>query len=153
MFILDNINTINKKIVETVSETELDVINKIPEGFNNNIAWNFGHIVISSYSLAFLATGADTSIQLPYVEQYKRGSSPQGPVSQEEINELISLADNFTAEVRAALDANKFSHINTYTTQTFGVPITNINDMLTTIAMHNTLHWQIIKDYKRILKS
>lgn len=151
MFILDNIDSVNKKIIELLSNLSLNTINKIPEGFNNNIAWNFGHVATSSYSLAFRVTKVDADFQIPHFDKYKKGSKPEGFVAQEEINELIALADNFTNAIKLASGAHRFEQVAEYTTQTFEVPVTSINDMLTTIAMHNTLHWQIIKDYKRIL--
>lgn len=151
MFILYNIDTINKKVIDLLSNTSLEIINTIPTGFNNNMAWNFGHLITSSYSLAFRVTGVDPDIQIPYFEKYKKGSKPEGIVTQEEINELTTLANSFKSTIERALHADKFANIIEYTTQTFEIPINNINDMLITIAMHNTLHWQIIKNYKTIL--
>lgn len=151
MFILDNIDSINKKVIELISTTPLDIINEIPQGFNNNIAWNFGHLVTSSYSLSFRVTGADLNIQIPYFEKFKKGTKPEGWVSEDELSNLTTLAHKFSNDIRQAMAANKFENITSYTTQTFEVPITNIQDMLVTTAMHSTLHWQIIKDYKKIL--
>lgn len=153
MFALDNIEQITKKLVELLSNTSIEDINQIPAGFNNNIAWNFGHIATSSYSLAFKANGADSDFQIPHAEKYKKGSRPESITSQQEIDELIDLLNNFPNTIKAALAANRFENVKEYTTGTFGVPITNIQDMLITIAMHNTLHWQTIKDLKSLLNN
>ena len=151
MFAIDNIEQISKRIVEIISNTTIEDINQTPPGFNNNIAWNFGHIATSCYSLAFKANGTDPDFQIPHAEKYRKGSKPESHTSRQEIDELIELLNNFPTVIKAALAARRFDQVKEYTTGTFGVPITNISDMLVTISMHNTLHWQTIKDIKTIL--
>lgn len=152
MFVLDNIDNIRKKAITIVRSLSSEALNTIPEGFNNNIAWNFGHIVVSGYSLVFKATGADPGFSIPYVELFRKGSKPGEPVSAAQIEALVELSDQFTATVKKALaQENCFRDITAYTTGTFGVAVTTISDMLTTVAMHDTCHWQTIRDYQRIL--
>ncbi|GAB3008804.1 hypothetical protein GCM10027051_06670 [Niabella terrae] len=152
MFVLDNIDSIRKKVITIVRSLSPEALNTIPEGFNNNIAWNFGHIVVSGYSLVFKATGADPDFSIPYVELFRKGSKPGEPVSAAQVEALIELSDRFTTTVKKALTQEEsFRDITAYTTGTFGVSVTTINDMLVTVAMHDTCHWQTIRDYQRIL--
>ena len=152
MFALKNIESINQKIIEIIQNTPLDIINKIPAGFNNNIAWHFGHIVTSCYSLAFKATGVDPNFEIPFLDKYKKGGKPEGDITQEELSELIILLNTFSDAIEVAKKANRFENFTEYTTGTFGTTNTDIDEMLMTIALHNTLHWQSIKDYKRMLE-
>ncbi|MBO9618372.1 MAG: DinB family protein [Niabella sp.] len=151
MYTLAIINSIRKKAIRLIHETSLEDLNKIPAGFNNSMAWNFGHLVVSGYSLVFKATGVDTGFVIPLQEKYRKGTKPSEPTTQEELEELIRLSDSFTQAVADALDENKFKTITPYTTETFGVLIGTIDEMLTTVAAHDTSHFQIIKDYTRIL--
>ncbi|AHF16763.1 hypothetical protein NIASO_19440 [Niabella soli DSM 19437] len=134
-----------------MKETSLEDLNRIPEGFNNSMAWNFGHLIVSGYSLVFKVTGADTAFVIPLQDKYRKGTKPSAPTTQEELEELILLSDTFTQAVKDALDKKKFETVTPYTTDTFGVPVTTIDEMLATVAAHDTAHFQIIKDYKRIL--
>lgn len=151
MYTLNIIDSIRKKAIRLVKETSLEDLNKIPAGFNNSMAWNFGHLIVSGYSLIFKVTGADTSFVIPLQDKYRKGTKPSEHTTPGELEELIRLSDAFTMAVKDALDEKKFETITSYTTDTFGVPITTITDMIATVAAHDTTHFQIIKDYKRIL--
>ena len=44
----DQIETIRKTrsfLLDYIKELNIEQLNKIPAGFNNNIAWNLGHLV------------------------------------------------------------------------------------------------------------
>lgn len=151
MYTLKIIDSIRQQTIAAVKDRSNEQLNKIPEGFNNNIAWNFGHIIISGYSLVYKVTGVDPDFVIPYFEKYRKGSKPESPVTPEEIAALIELSNTFTRSVHEALNAGRFTDISEYTTGTFGLPITAIEEMLITVACHDTLHWQTIRDYKRIL--
>lgn len=151
MFALKNIEAVNQKALELVQSLSLEAINQTPQGFNNNIAWNFGHIATTCYSLAFKATGVDMNFPIPLAAKYGKGSKPEEVTTPEELEQLTQLLQNFPAIIQQAMEENKFETVKEYTTLTFGVPITNIAEMLTTIALHHTLHWQTMKDIKNIL--
>ncbi|MBO9593419.1 MAG: DinB family protein [Niabella sp.] len=153
MYTLNIIDSIRKKAIALIKETPTEVLNQIPAGFNNNIIWNFGHLVVSGYGLVFRVTQADPGFIIPLQDAYKKGSKPAAPATREEIEELIELSNTFTLAVKEALDANRFQEISTYTTDTFGVPVTTIEEMLTTVAAHDTLHWQVMRDYARMLST
>ena len=152
MFAIQNIESINQKLINIIQNTPLEIMNTIPVGFNNNIAWHFGHIATSCYSLAFKASGVDVNFEIPYIDKYKKGGKPEGEITQAELNELIALLNTFPEAIELAKKTNRFDNFNEYTTGTFGTTNTNIDEMLFTIALHNTLHWQSIKDYKRMLE-
>lgn len=152
MYLFDVINGVRKKAIDIIENISIEEANIIPTGFNNNIVWNFGHLVVSGYSLVFRATGADTNFVIPHVHKYRKGTKPEGFINKEEIDEIIELSNTFTQAVQDAMNANRFVNITPYTTETFGLPITTIEDMIATVAFHDTLHWQTMRDYKRILK-
>lgn len=151
MYTLNIIDSIRQKAIRLIKETPLETLNQVPAGFNNNIIWNFGHLVVSAYGLVFKVTQADPGFVIPLLDTYKKGSRPAAPATQQEIDELIALSDTFTLAVKEALDANRFEEISTYTTDTFGIPVTTIEEMLITVAAHDTLHWQSMRDYVRML--
>lgn len=152
MYTSDIINSVRQKAIALISETSPEDLNRIPDGFNNNIIWNFGHLVVSGYSLVFKTTQVDPGFVIPLQDKYRKGSRPNGPATREEVEELIRLSDAFTQAVKEALDAGRFRQITAYTTDTFGIPVTTIEDMIITVAAHDTLHWQTMRDYARILK-
>ncbi len=153
MYSIDLINSIIKQFTDLVSDCTPAQLNTIPKGFNNNIAWNYGHAVVSSYGLAFVSSGVNPSVNISLVSKFRRGSKPESPVTEEEINVIKKLADDFPSALEEAINADQFQNITSYTTQTFGVPMNTLDSILTTIAAHNTLHLQTAKMYNRILNS
>lgn len=151
MYDLNIIDSIRKKAIDLIGNTSLEELNKTPEGFNNNIIWNFGHLVVSGYSLVFMATKVDPNFKIPLVDKFRKGTKPEESVTQEEIDQLIELSNAYTETIRVAMKEGRFANVSPYTTQTFGVEITSIEDMISTVALHDTTHWQTIRDYKRIL--
>lgn len=153
MYTIDLMNSIRKQFTDLVSNSTLEQLNTIPKGFNNNIAWNFGHIIVSGYGLAFVSTGVNPSVNIPLLSKFRKGSKPEAPVTQEEINTIKKLANSFPSALEEAIKAGQFQNISSYTTQTFGVPMNTLDSVLTTIAAHDTLHFQTARMYNRILNS
>lgn len=153
MYTIDLINSIRKQFTDLVSNARLDQLNTIPNGFNNNIAWNFGHMIASGYGLAFVSTGVNASLDIPLLSKFKKGTKPEAPVTQEEINTLKDLADQFPLALEEAIKADRFQNIKSYTTQTFGLPMDTLESVLITIVAHDTLHFQTARMYNRILNS
>jgi hypothetical protein len=43
--------TSRKKYLELIENYSLEQLNKIPQGFSNNLVWNLGHIIVSQQGL------------------------------------------------------------------------------------------------------
>lgn len=74
-----------------------DQLNKIPDGFSNNLIWNIGHIVVAQQALVYKGSNLDGYVSDRLFDLYKPGTKPVRPVTKEEIEELkellISLID------------------------------------------------------------
>jgi len=83
--VLKNTRTIFNKIIEN---NALEDLNKIPKGFNNNIIWNIGHVVVSEQLLAYKLSGLESMLTDNMINKYRKDTKPEGDVSQEEVNEI-----------------------------------------------------------------
>lgn len=152
MIQLESIDNIFKKFAAKLDKLSLEEINKIPEGFNNNIIWNFGHIVVSSYSLTFIRPNVDKDYQIPFWDKYKLGSKPETAATQDEFDQLKSLAFDYSKTVLSAIEESRFTNITPYSTGSFGVELKTMDDILTTILAHNALHFGTASAMTRIVQ-
>ena len=86
--VFKNIRPFFEKYIETNS---LETLNKIPGGFNNNIIWNIGHIVVTAQLLAYKLSGLSIMISDELVNKYRKDTKPEGNVSQKEVDEIKAL--------------------------------------------------------------
>ncbi|RZJ23647.1 MAG: DinB family protein [Acinetobacter sp.] len=137
-FILDSRNAF-VKLLDGVSIEEL---NHIPEGYNNNMIWNFGHIVVSTQALCYLRTRLSQNPQsIKYYQQYKSGTYPESKVLENEFSELKEIALQSIIDIKRDYDAGIFGSMPPFTTETYSSEIQNINELLITTAGHDNLHF------------
>lgn len=131
-----------------------DELNKIPDGFNNNIIWNFGHIVVSTPILCYVRTGIwKDSAAIPFVEAYQKGTKPAYTVSKAETNELRELAISTIKQLERDYKNGLFQMIQPFDTATYGSSIENIEELLATTAGHDNLHYGYALAQKRIIRN
>lgn len=69
----------------------LEQLNKIPDGWSNNLMWHIGHIMVSQQILVYKGSGLPTSLSDELVAMYMRGTKPERDVTQAEVEEMKSL--------------------------------------------------------------
>ncbi|MFP9097631.1 DinB family protein [Flavobacterium sp. RHBU_24] len=74
----------------------LEQLNKIPVGFNNNLIWNIGHIIVSQQSLVYKGSGLPANIDEVLFSLYARGTKPERDITQAEADELKTLLFSLT---------------------------------------------------------
>ena len=63
--------------IQLIDSLSIEQLNKIPDGYNNNIIWNFGHIVVSTQTLCYVRTGILTDTNaVKFNEFYKKDTRP-----------------------------------------------------------------------------
>lgn len=140
---LDLLELSRKNFVRLLDNYSIDQINKIPEGFSNNLIWNFGHVVVVQQLLQYGLSGLELVVDQNLVQKYKKGSAPESYVNQEEYELLKSISIKAVAKLRVDLETEVFKEFSPYKTS-FGNEMTNINEAIEFNNMHETMHFGTI---------
>ncbi|MGF7229845.1 DinB family protein [Arachidicoccus sp.] len=132
---------IRELFIELVNGLSIEALNEIPEGFNNNIAWNFGHSIISTQGLCYLRSGVQPAMEIPLVEKYRKGSRPESFISKAEIDDLKAQAIAYLDQIKNDLASDRFKNITPYSTATFSYEMNTIEEVITCCLAHETLHY------------
>jgi len=140
MLEITHISQTRKNFIDLIQSLSLEEINRIPNNFSNNIAWNFGHIVVTQQILCYKLSGLEMYVSDEMIEKYKKGSRPNGDISQEELDELISISDKNLELLEADLEALKFINYTEYATS-YNVTLTSIRSAIKFNSVHEGLHY------------
>ncbi|WP_160066709.1 DinB family protein [Sphingobacterium bovisgrunnientis] len=143
-----------KAFIKDIESLSLEELNEIPAGFNNNIIWNFGHIVVTTPVLCYVRTGilADAS-SVKYVSAYAKGTKPTYFVTQEEVDELKALAISTIETLEKDYNEGKLNNIVPFETSTYGALLESIEDVIITTAGHDNTHLGYVTAQKRIINN
>jgi len=148
--VLTNIRTIFNKIIE---DTTLENLNKIPDGFNNNIIWNIGHVVVTEQLLAYKLSGLETKLSESMITKYRKDSKPKGDVSQDEINDIKDLLNSTLKKTEEDYKNGVFKMYNAYTVSTTGNTLNNIDEALQFILVHEGIHYGYVLALLKAIKN
>jgi hypothetical protein len=86
------LKTTRTNFLNLLNEFSLEQINQIPQGFSNNLIWNFGHLVVTQQILCYKLSGNKMYISDEVINKYRKGTKPESDATQEEVEELKKLA-------------------------------------------------------------
>jgi hypothetical protein len=125
--------------------------NIIPEGLNNNLVWNAGHVVATMELLTYGLSGLKTPSGKEFIDRYRKGSRPDGPVSAEEQAYIADRLRSGVTQLEADLKSLDFSNFREYTTS-YGVTLSNIDDALAFNNLHEAMHLGTMLAIRNLLK-
>ncbi|MFA6277805.1 MAG: DinB family protein [Pedobacter sp.] len=141
------------KLLSFLSDLTTDELNYIPTGFNNNLAWQMGHLVVSQQLLCYRLSGNELVIEPELIDLYKNGSKPERYISAAEIEQMKGYLLSTIDQLAIDLEQNKFDNYTPYTISTFpGLTLTNIDDAIAFIACHDGLHYGCCLGLKKLVK-
>jgi hypothetical protein len=73
---IDLIRKIRSKALELIADLSITELNKIPEGFNNNIIWNLGHLIAVQEGIFYLRGKLELTVEQEFFNSFKNGSKP-----------------------------------------------------------------------------
>ena len=145
------ITRLSRKIIaEYLENYTLEQLNKVPEGFNNNLIWNIGHIVVVQQMLVYNLSGLPMMVSQEMVEKYKRGSKPENLVSQAEVDEIRSLLFETINQTKADLNSKIFKTYTEFTTLS-GFTMRNIEDALAFNYYHEAMHIGMMMSIRKFI--
>lgn len=128
----------------------LDQLNKIPVGFNNNLIWNIGHIIVAQQSLIYRGANLPMQISDEVVNLYKPGTKPTAMVSQTEVNELKGLLISLIEKTESDFEQGIFTTYTERTTIT-GFHLASIKDAFEFNNYHEGLHLGYMMAIRKLL--
>jgi hypothetical protein len=117
----------------------LEQLNKIPEGFSNNLIWNLGHILVAQQGLVYRGSKLPMHITDELYERYKPGSKPNGDADQAECDEIKRLMHELILQTENDIEKGIFVEYNERTAAT-GFHLGDINDAIQFNNFHEGIH-------------
>lgn len=139
-----------KLILQFLDNYSLEQLNKTPEGFSNNIIWNIAHIIVTQQLLVYKLSGLPMMVSDELVEKYRKGTKPEGDISQAELEEIKSLLFETINKTEEDYSTKAFKTYNELTTS-LGFVFKNIEDALSFNNYHEALHVGIMMSIRKFI--
>ena len=136
--------------LKLLSNYSLEQLNKIPDGFSNNLVWNLGHIIVAQQGLVYRLSGLPVNVSEDMTNTYKNGSKPTRQTTQAEVDELKELLISLMEQTKADYAAGKFSSYNEYTTGT-GFHLASTEEAIQFNNYHEALHLGFMMNIRKFI--
>jgi hypothetical protein len=147
---IENLKKVRAFLLESTKDLTTEQWNKIPAGFNNNIAWNVGHLIAAQQGICYKRANLTSHITDEFWEQFRSSSKPAGDLSADEIDNLKSLFLSTMDQLDADYANQIFGNYTAWATR-YGVEITSIEDALKFLPFHEGLHSGTIGTMKKLV--
>lgn len=145
---LATIRTNTLKYVTALSKEQMLII---PEGFNNNIAWQLGHIVTTQQLLCYKLSDNSLIVPQDYVGLFRKGSSPRDWTVEVDVEEIKHYFFETTFQFMSDYESGKLKTFSPYPTSA-GVDLTTIEDAIIFNFGHENLHYGVIMAMSKLVK-
>jgi len=148
--ILDVNKTSRNMVSKFLENYTVEQLNKIPEGFSNNLIWNIGHIIVTQQLLVYKLSGLPMMVSDEMVEKYKKGTKPEKDATQSEVDEIKSLLFVTIEKTNDDLQNNLFKEYQEYPTST-GFVLKNVEGAMSFNNFHEGLHLGIMMSLRKLV--
>ena len=137
-------------VLKEIEHLSTEQLNKIPEGFNNNIAWNLGHMIAAQQGVCYKRSGLDTTVGEDFFHTYKPGTKPEKCIDETEIlfikDQLFTTLDQLEAD----MDKGIFIDYGKVMTR-YGIELSSIDSAVTFLPFHEGLHIGYIMAMRKLV--
>lgn len=145
------IRTTRNWLIDLIKDLSLEEINKVPEGFNNNIIWNVGHVIAAQQGICYKRANLPLRIEEKYFLEYKPETKPGDPVTADEVHKIRDLLFSTLDQLEKDYDEKIFSNYTPWSTR-FGVEIASIDDALAFLPFHEGLHVGYVMALRKVVR-
>lgn len=135
----DVLSVTRQLVYNKVKDLSLEEIHVIPKNFNNNIAWNIAHLVVTQQLLCYKLANKDCLVPDELIENYKKGTFPSEKFTQDKWEEVLELFLGLPYTLQEDYNEGIFTEYNTYATST-GFELKNIKDAIVFNNYHEGIH-------------
>ena len=122
-----------------IENLPLSELNKVPDGFNNNIIWNIAHVIVTQQLLVYNLSGLPTIVSKEMIDSYRKGTRPLRDLNQAEVDAISNLLFSTIEKTKDDYDSKLFQTYNQYTVTTKNT-ISNIEEAIECNNFHEGIH-------------
>ena len=131
-----------------LNEFSTEQLNKIPAGFSSNLIWNIGHVVVTQQLLHYTLSGTAPRISPEMIAKYRKGSSGNIKVGEEEINLIKKLLVEMPEQLEKDYVNACFGEYKEYPTS-FKFTLRSLEDAISFNNVHEGMHFGIVMRLKK----
>lgn len=139
-----------KSLVQEIDDLSLEQLQKIPEGFKNNIFWNVAHTLVSQQILHYKMSGLNPLITNDWIENYQNGTFPRFVITEDEIDYLKNKLIITAEQLEEDFNEKKFESYTEFETK-MGIVISSVEDAINFNNTHEALHYGIVSSMKKLV--
>lgn len=144
------LKTTRQNALDATSQLSDDQLNFIPDGFNNNLIWNLGHMLITQQRLIYGLSYNEVKINQDLVNQYRIGTYPSGNTSSEDIQYIRNHIIQSIAVTKKDYLAGEFKSYKEYRTS-YNITLNSIEDGIIFNNLHEAMHLGYILSLKKFV--
>ncbi|MGY5355505.1 DinB family protein [Wenyingzhuangia sp. IMCC45467] len=138
-------------VLKLITDFSLERINKIPEGFNNNIGWNVAHLLVTQQLLCYKFSGLKTALTDEMIARYMKGTAPDGHVIEQQEWDLIKkLFAELPQKLLVDYNHNIFNTYTEYTTSV-NVALDSVEKAIDFNNFHEGIHLGVILALRKLV--
>lgn len=139
----------NRKLLESfIDNHSLEVLNKVPEGFNNNMIWNIAHTIVTQQLLVYNLSGLPMLVSKDMVDTFRKGTKTERDLSQTEVDTIKGLLFSPIEKTKQDYDNNIFQSYEEYTVSTKST-LSNVEEAIEFNNFHEGIHLGYILALKK----
>jgi hypothetical protein len=138
-------------LLKNLEDLTTEQYNKIPEGFNNNIIWNLGHMIAAQQGVCYIRAGLAPRVGEDIINTFKSSTKPERAFNETEIANIKNLLFSTLEQLEEDYTNNVFGGYTAWSTR-YGVELASIEDALDFLPFHEGLHSGCITALKRLVK-
>lgn len=150
--LFQQVRFIRARTIAMLDATPNSIASEIPQGFKNNILWNFGHLYVSHELLLYSFLQEQHDVPQHYIDMFKMNTSPSDWTT--EPPSLAELKEKLVDQPKRTID--KFiGRINEKGEKPFNLgpqyQFTTLGEIICFVNWHEGLHQGSINSLKRAL--
>jgi hypothetical protein len=137
-------------LLEHLKDLSTEQFNQTPEGFNNNIIWNLGHLIATQEIVCYISAGLTSKVSEDFINAYRKGTKPGKPLDATEIENIKKLLFTTLDQLETDYNNHIFGGYIAWSTR-YSVELANIDDAINFLPFHEGLHSGCITALERLV--
>ena len=149
-FILKGVRQTRHNMQRLMQGLSIEQLNTIPSGFNNNLIWNYGHVIATQQLLCYGLSGQKTFVEKAFIDTYRKGTAPNGLVDQSAFEQMQTMSAASLDQFEKDYVQGIFQEFKLYPTS-YGVELSRIEEAFQFNLAHEAMHLGTMLALKKLV--